>query len=306
MKEWSWRLKTWEQIQIPLQIFRDKPNVALFPANSMPLLQPIPSVAVIHDVIPWHDLRDANRSSLYMNKVLPRAFKTSKSIITISKCSKADIGIQWPSISSKLTVIPNGVNDNFFTCAETQANSVKTKQAYFLYFGGAIPRKRLKWALDIWDQVKLPNHQLWICGVDPRDSAMIASKMSPSLRSKIKFLDFVKEDDLPKLIDEATAVIYPTLYEGFGLPVVEAAACGTACIFSDTASLSELKGPNGILVPATDKQAWISAIQQVADAGGLTKEKSLESKAWARRFNWANASDRYSEVLASVARQKSR
>jgi glycosyltransferase involved in cell wall biosynthesis len=101
----------------------------------------------------------------------------------------------------------------------------------------------------------------------------------------------------------AAAVLYPSLYEGFGMPVVEAQAVGTRVLFSDVGSLTELKGPGAIVLPVDDLQAWVRTIDLLLQARSATAEPDRIARAWARQYSWDAYTDRTLAVYNSVIAQ---
>jgi glycosyltransferase involved in cell wall biosynthesis len=98
------------------------------------------------------------------------------------------------------------------------------------------------------------------------------------------------------------AVLYPSLYEGFGLPVVEAQAVGTPVLFSDVASLSELKGPGAVVLPVDDLQAWVRTVANIVNSSTRLAGPDRIARAWARQYSWDACVERTLAVYHSVAR----
>jgi glycosyltransferase involved in cell wall biosynthesis len=116
------------------------------------------------------------------------------------------------------------------------------------------------------------------------------------------FLPFVAESDLPRLYQNAVALLYPTLYEGFGLPALEAQAVGTPAVFSPVSSLPEVAGPAAVLVPPTDMAAWRTAVAQLIEERLTACAPREESRLWARQFSWAQTAAKTVEIYKGVAR----
>jgi alpha-1,3-rhamnosyl/mannosyltransferase len=105
---------------------------------------------------------------------------------------------------------------------------------------------------------------------------------------------------MPALYQNAVAVLYPTQYEGFGLPALEAQAVGTPVLFSDVSSLSELKGPGAVIMPPNDLDAWVGTCRNLMAARAEAPEPDQTARAWARRFSWDSFAKRTVEVYRDV------
>lgn len=106
---------------------------------------------------------------------------------------------------------------------------------------------------------------------------------------------------MPRLYQNAAAVLYPTLYEGFGFPVVEAQAVGTPVLHSAVSSLTELQGPGSVVLPVEDLGAWVDACRALVAERGRTPQPNETSRQWARRFSWEASAERHLEVYRRAA-----
>jgi alpha-1,3-rhamnosyl/mannosyltransferase len=170
---------------------------------------------------------------------------------------------------------------------------------YLLYFGGRIPRKRLDWAMQVWARVadRDPDLSLVVCGLESDARAEWRDRTAAHLRDRLHCLGFVAEADLPGLYAAAEAVLYPTLYEGFGFPALESQAVGTPVLMSAVGSLAELAGPGAVVLPPQDLDAWVAAAETIRGGGRRRDEAARE---WARGFSWARAWTSLAEVYRRV------
>jgi glycosyltransferase involved in cell wall biosynthesis len=123
------------------------------------------------------------------------------------------------------------------------------------------------------------------------------------LQDRLFLAPFISEDDMPRLYMRAAAVLYPSLYEGFGLPVVEAQAVGTPVLFSDVGSLTELKGPGAVVLPVDDLPAWVRTVSNIVRSSARPAGPDRIARAWARQYSWDNHVDRTLAVYHSVSGQ---
>ena len=295
----GFRFHAWEQWTLPRLARELDVDVLHAPATSLPWWQPVPTVVTINDVIPWQKQAPGTKS-FYRHRLLPSAYKRARAVLTISRTSYDDIVDRWPELESRLHVVSPGVDERYLDAAPESGDVVvgrrRVDQAYLLYLGGSDPRKRLDWAIRVWSAAaKIHAVSLVVCGLRPEERPQVMGIVPQELQDRLYLAPFVAEEDMPRLYMRAAAVLYPTLYEGFGLPVVESHAVGTPILFSDVGSLSELKGPSSIVLPVNDESAWISAIDHVLRARRSTASRS-HSREWASRFSW----DRYVEETLRV------
>lgn len=211
-------------------------------------------------------------------------------MITVSDGSRRDIVRLWPELEHKLHVIPNGVGAAYLNAAPAPLSptlqAVGVRRPYLLYVGGEVPRKRLDWAIQTLAGLKDARVSLVICGTERATRARILEKVNPALRSRLCFAPFLDELEMPALYMNAVAVLYPTKYEGFGLPALEAQAVGTPVLCSDVNGLSELKGPGAEVLPVDDLRAWIATAKKLVSQRIEAPHPNEHARAWAARFSW--------------------
>lgn len=296
----GYRFQTWEQVGLPRRVKKSKVDLLHCASTTLPWRQPIPTVVTIHDTIPWIT-DELHEGDWYWNRLLPAAYRKCAAIITISDRSRRDILTLWPGLEPKVHVIQHGVESAYLDVRPSGLGSrlqeAGIRAPYLLYLGGEIPRKRLGWAIRVWETLGDPRLQLVICGVEPDSQAAITDKyVSSTVRQRVCFAPFISEDDMPRLYQNAVAVVYPTLYEGFGFPAIEAQATGTPVLFSSVGSLAELEGPVAFVLPAHDLDAWVSVCRKLVAERRETPSPGQKSREWASRFSWQTSARRHLEV----------
>ena len=274
--------------------------------GALPLWQPLPTVVTLHDTLAFEERPDTAGQRLYWDHVIPAALKRAAHVITISESSKRDILARWPELEPRLTVIHHGIEAAYFEPL-TVPMPAKLHQAlgdarYAVYLGGPMQRKRFDWALQVLAAQPDPALKLVACGfgADAREAARQA--LPHELQGRVLFAEFLSDAELLALYRGAVAVLYPTLYEGFGFPAVEAQAAGAPVIFSPLGSLAELVGPLATLVPAHDLAAWAAALHEAATLSPDARAgKATRASAWARGFAWSESWQRHLEVYRRVA-----
>jgi glycosyltransferase involved in cell wall biosynthesis len=297
------RYHAWEQWSLPRRAQQLGVDVLHAPGTSMPWWQPVPTVVTIHDTIPWQQQDPAWPPGFYRDRLLPSAYHRAAAITTVSECSRRDILSRWPHLQSRLHVISPGVDERYLEATPDrkaiEIGGQFVAEPYVLYMGGSDPRKRLMWALQAWWGLGDSEASLVVCGVPPAEHANLRRMVPRNLQSRLIMAPFVSEEDMPRLYMRAAAVLYPTLYEGFGLPVIEAHAVGTPIMFSDVGSLAELKGPGAVVLPVDDLPAWVRTLRQLVEARDSQGPDRI-SRAWARQYSWDAYTERTLEVYEAV------
>jgi alpha-1,3-rhamnosyl/mannosyltransferase len=303
------RFKTWEQAVLPAQAARHRTDVLHCTATTLPLWQPVPTVVTIHDTIPWHSDEDM-KPGFYRDWLLPRAYARCEAIITISQHSRNDILRLWPALAGKVRVIHHGVNPEFLACAPAPvADTLRdcgVARPYLLYLGGVTPRKRLLWTLELFHAIGRTDVDLVVCGVAADAHAAYRDRLDPALRRRVIFMPFVAPGDMPLLYQNAIAVLYPTLYEGFGFPAIHAQAVGTPIVLSAVSSLLELAGPGSIALPPDAEAAWVEACRTLIGQRIGSPAPDPAARTWARRFDWSVSARAHWEVYQQAARGPAR
>lgn len=301
------RFRAWEQWALPRAARALGVDLLHAPATGAPRWQPVPTVVTVHDTIAWNTNEDeAWPPGFYRDRVLPSAYFRAAAVITISDTSRRDILARWPALKPRLHVIPNGVDERYLDVRRDDRpvaiNGRAVSEPYLLYLGGADPRKRLAWALQAWSRsFPAANTSMVICGLEPHAHDTIRGMVPRGLHERLFIAPFISEDEMPRLYMRAAAVLYPTLYEGFGLPVVEAQAVGTPVLFSDVGSLGELKGPGAVVLPVDDLQAWVRTIANIVNSPERLAGPDRIARAWAQQYSWDACVDRTLAVYHSVA-----
>lgn len=252
----------------------------------MPYWPGRPSIVTFYDLIP---LVYPKYFNLFQRRIFRLAHvlasKAARTIITISKETKADLIRHLRIDPGRIVVIPLGVDSHFRPCSHEVVSRVRKilslPEKYVLYLGTNNPHKNLEGLIKAFAQIaENPCHsevKLVIAGSwDDRypQSKRVAEELG--VKDRVLFLGLVEEADLPALYRGATLFAFPSLCEGFGLPVLEAMACGTPVACSNIPSLSELVGEAAILVNPLDLEDLASAMDQVLKDG--TKQQGMREK----------------------------
>jgi len=292
--------KLWfEQVSFPLACRRLGVDLAHVPYFASPLFPAVPTVVTVHDLIPL--ILPAYRGSplvrLY-TRLVTAAARKAQAIITVSQASQRDI-VRCLHIPPERVHVTYEAAGEAFQPVEDEAQLVAIRQKYalperyLLYLGGFDQRKNLSTLLRAFALLvnKQQQVRLVIAGRLPgRDSPLFPDSRrlvrELGLKERVIFTGWVPEEDKPALFSGATAFVFPSLYEGFGLPAVEALACGTPAIASNRSSLPEVVGEGGILVEPTDVGALAEAMEVLLADDTLRAELRQRALAQAAKFSW--------------------
>jgi alpha-1,3-rhamnosyl/mannosyltransferase len=294
------------------------------PYIAMPYLPGVPALLTVYDLIPLrYPEHSTPRARLFVRWMTRLALRAARHVIAISEFTRRDYLAEFDLPPERINVIPLAADPTFrpqppAVIAELRARC-GLPQRFALYLGSNKPHKNLVRLVEAWQiaqsRFQLPASSLVIAGAwDARYPEARQRAEAVGLTDGIQWLGTVPEADLPALYAAATAFVFPSLYEGFGLPVLEAMACGTPVICSNTSSLPEVTSPPGprsseerggnsaaILVDPLDTGALAAAMTHALTDEGMRRELKRRGLAQAARFSWPRTA---AETLA-VYRQVS-
>ena len=317
-----WRMGVWLAHALGVPLDRVLPRVDLFHATEhlLPPLKNAKTVFTLHDLIfqffPEYHL-PLNR--WFLVNAMPRFLRRADAIIAVSECTKRDAIRFYNLPPEKITVIHEGVNPALRPVGDKNLiDQARARYAHgqpFIFFLGTIePRKNISALIDAVRVLRtrgLP-HRLLIAGRKGwLYQGVFDHARATGMESEIDFLDYVPDADLPALFAACDAFVFPSLYEGFGLPPLEAMACGAPVVCSNTSSLPEVVGdPSAgsgqaaaILVNPRDAGEIAAAIQRVVTDCTLRSELRARGIVQAAKFSWGRAARETLAVYESVCKK---
>lgn len=269
-------------------------------------------IATIHDLGFLHVPRTFSRFFVWRSKFLiRRTARKAARVITGSGYSKKDIVQTYGLEDRKVDVVPCGIAPDYFIAVDPgQIRSIlakyKIRQPYILAVGRLNPRKNMVSLARAFRRAKsesrLP-HQLVIAGKEDFKAAKIIDAIQDIDRRNIVLTGFVPEEDLPALYSGAEMFIYPSLFEGAGLPVLEAMAAGVPVITSDTSSLPEILGDAGMVVDPGNEDAMAGAMARLAQDETLREEYRNKGRLRSREFSWEAAARKILKIYEAVGNE---
>lgn len=247
--------KYWFDYALPGLFKRYKPDLFISTDGFLSLKSDIPTLLVVHDLgFEHYPEHVTGIASNFYRKYMPLYAKKATRIITVSEFSKKDIVKLYHVAPDKIDVAYNGANDKYIPISQNEQQAVRNRytggKPYFLYVGSVHPRKNVKNLLLAYDALRkehLTEHQLVIAGRmawKTDETKQVFEQMQ--FKNDVVFTNHLLLSELTKVMASADAFVYPSLFEGFGIPIVEARYCGVPIITSDRSSLTEVGGPNAL------------------------------------------------------------
>jgi glycosyltransferase involved in cell wall biosynthesis len=294
----------WTQKKLTKEAVRKNCDIIHGPAMLSPTRSPMPIVLTILDL---YIMRHKNSFPLWyrilMNYVLPKIMNSSSRIIAISQFTKQEILDLFPNIpESKITVTLLGVDALFTRRQEEEELQIKKKYSLIKPFIIAVstiePRKNIKNLIKSFALIKEKiEHDLVLVGAygwKSKDLMEMINKMN--LKERIKFLGFIRRKELPALYSAADIFVYPSLYEGFGLPLLEAMACGCPVITSNCASMPEVVGTAAIKINPRNIEELSFALETLISDDDKKEALRVEGMKRASGFSWQQCAQKTIEV----------
>lgn len=275
------------------------PDIDLFHATDhlLPRLARVRSVFTLHDLVfRFYPETHKPLNRWFLTLMMPRFLEAADAVIAVSEWTKKDAIELYGLDEDKVSVIYEGVNPRFRPASAERISALRHKygilEKFVLSVGTIEPRKNFTSLLEAYHSVRngRPDLKLVIVGKKGWLYEGFFRKLHElGLENEVIFPGFVRDEDLPALYSAADLFVFPSLYEGFGLPVLEAMACGAPVITSNTSSLPEVTGEATVLVDPNDVQALIRAMSAVLDNKELRGELHAKGLRQAAKFSWETA-----------------
>jgi glycosyltransferase involved in cell wall biosynthesis len=279
--------------QWPTRLRRLKPDVFFGAVGALPLMDVgSPSVITVHDLAIY---RNAGwfppRQPLSTRWVVPSSLRRADRVIAVSSNTARDAEELFGVSRSRIAVVPHGVSPGLRPMRSDELTAVRARfqlpERFVLFVGTIEPRKNLLTLLDAWAMMR-DRPDLVIVGGWGWNYEPIRDRIS-RLGDKVHHLDAIEPTDLPAIYNLARVLAHPAWYEGFGLPPLEAMACGTPVVVSDSSSLPEVVGDAGLVVAAGDADAWRAALEKVLGDHDLAADLRRRGILRAAEFSWSRS-----------------
>ena len=301
-----------EQISVPIHVGRTAPHLFHTPHYVLPALTPCRSIVTIHDCIhllfPQY-LRN-RMAHIYARTMYWTAVHRASRILTVSEASKRDILRFFDVPQERVTVIPNAIDQAFYeNPPEEEIDRVRERyqlhDRFLMYAGNVKPHKNLERLIEAFGLLRhrgFENLKLLITGSEiSRYATLRRAVHRHNLHQYVRFLGFQSQTTLAALYRLADVFVFPSLYEGFGLPPLEAMACGTPVVVSNVSSLPEVVGDAAIQVNPYDAGAIADGIHLVLSDAEVRRKLVAKGLTRSRLFSWQESAIRMHEIYQEVA-----
>jgi glycosyltransferase involved in cell wall biosynthesis len=309
----------WMQCVLPLHLRQLQPQLCHYTNSIGPLLSPCPYVLTIHDMTlsllprfhPW-------RKQLFVRPIVALAARRAARVITVSEHARRDIIRLLHLPPEQVVVTYEAAAPEFRPAPANEIARVRAaygiKGPYLLYVGTIEPRKNLLRLVRAWYSLyrrRRIAQQLVIVGAHGwHNSALYREIAAIDAGDALRFTNYVPQPDLPALYSGADAFAFPSLYEGFGLPVVEAMACGTPTLISNAAALVEVADNAALCCDPLNVETIAAALEQLLSDAALRDELRQRGLQRADSLSWAHTAEQtmrvYAEAVAGTCRQETR
>jgi len=306
--EWCW---TRRSLHLPLtEAWLGWPDLFLSTIYVTPVLRGVTVVMIAYDLIPLLFPQLYGQDQPLLTLRIRRGIDRADAIIAISECTKRDYVELLGADSTRIHVVYPGVDARFRATIDGAAQATVLthyglRQPYLLYVGSLGPHKNVGILVRVFRRLRqarrLP-HQLVLCGHARWGRAVVEEAQDLIAAGDCAVLDFIPAYDVPYLYHGAEAFAFLSLYEGFGLPPLEAMACGVPVVASNAGSLPEVVGDAGLLVSPTDEEAIEEALYRVLTEPSLRQELRTRGLYRATRFSWAETARQTLAIFTAVGK----
>lgn len=307
-----WLYRLWYRLRLPLPVQLVTGPIDLFHSPDFvlpPVSGRIPTLLTVHDLSFVHSPQTFPAQLVaYLNRIVPWSIGRASHVLADSVATKRDLIDVWQVPAEKIAVLYCGVNPAFQPITdEARLTAVRHKYhldpaPYILSVGTVQPRKNYQMLIHAFRPVadQHPHHLVIAGGKGWLYDEMLAEVERQGLNGRVHFIGFVDDADLPALYSGADLFAMPSLYEGFGLPLLEAMACGVPILSSNVSSLPEVVGETAVQLPPHDPQAWSQALLELLTSPQRRQQMIVDGFRQSRQFTWQQSASQLLEIYASL------
>ncbi|MEX1003028.1 MAG: glycosyltransferase family 1 protein [Crocinitomicaceae bacterium] len=301
--------KLWFNHSITRALRKHQPDVFLSPDGYLSLRTSTPQIAVIHDLNFEHHPEDLPKAARnYLKTYFPKFAEKAKHIITVSEFSKKDIVNTYGISPNKITVAYNGASDAFVPLSEAAKKNAREKfaggQEYFVFVGALHPRKNVNRLFEAFDQFKkesnskthlvIVGEKLW------KDQSVEEAYEKMQFKNEVHFTGHLPLERLAKAVGGAKALVFPSYFEGFGIPLVEAMKADCPILCGNLTALPEIAGDAAILINPYSVTDISSGLEKIDQDEALRKQLIEKGRERAKAFSWDTTAEKIWEVVENT------
>ena len=308
----------WEQFTLPRAAKELNLDMLHCTSNTAPIKCKIPLILTLHDII-FLEPRDKNNKSLYQNMgwlyrrlVVPKILKKCKKIITVSNFEKQNIMTKLGIPEDRMAMIYNGYNEWFRPSQDIHYTYQKyiDNPGYFFFLGNTDPKKNTERTLIAYSKYLEESdvkRKLLMADLDHDYlNGIIERNHIENIRKNVVMPGYIVNQDLPDIYNSAFAFLYTSLRESFGIPLLEAMACGTPVITSNTSSMPEIGGPNAILINPENPEEIAEMMLKLENEDIFYRKQEQVGLERAKLFSWRHTAEQLLEVYDHVYKRNSK
>lgn len=306
----------WDQAWLRLLITQYKPNILFFPIQDGMFFPPVKQVVTVHDLHYLHfdttlqecrqEIHSIRKS--YFHLKMPHILEHSAAIIAVSESTKQDIVKTFGTDPAKIHVVNNGYDEERFRIIDEPQPSLDLYELqagqYVLFVGSILKHKNIIRLVEAFSSVET-DLKLVIAGYC-KDASYLSEILKATAElglsaDRFQYIEFVAEDDLPSLYAGARVFVLPSLHEGFGVPIIEAMACGTPVITSNCSAMPEVAGDAALLVDPYSVESIASAMREVLENTELLKTLRAAGLERVKAFRWSYSAQKLYDLCKIVS-----
>lgn len=308
-----WLYRLWYRMRLPLPVQLNTGKLDLFHSPDFvlpPVSGRIPTLLTVHDLSFAHYPNTFPAPLVrYLNSVVPRSVERATHVLADSISTKRDLVALWRVPEEKVTVLYAGVNGRFHPHTPEQITAVKRIYNLdpaiptILCVGTVQPRKNYPMLVRAFAPLakEIPHNLVIAGGKGWLNEELMAEIARLGMSDRVQFTGFVDDADLPALYSGADLLAFPSLYEGFGLPLLEAMACGTAVLSSSASCLPEVAGNAAPLLPPDDEAAWTETLRHLLTTADARAVLIQNGYAQVKKFGWKTAAEQLRAIYHQLA-----
>ncbi len=304
------RVDAWQRWRLPMAAWRDDVDVLHCPANLCPTWLPVNTVVTIHDLIPMD--MPAGRPAAQVRRFVQSvrlACQRAAWIICPSRYTRDRLVREFDADPRRMTVNPWAPDSSVASVPDSHRQQILARfgitKPFVLHFGAGSPRKNTRRVLEAWatlDKSLRHQFQLLVVGLDSHTQKQLEqTAVRLGIDKGVRLHGFAQERCLPVLLSAAQTLAYPSLSEGFGLPILDAWAVGTAVLTSDRTSMPEVAGDAAWLVDPSDVASIARGLSRLMGDQTLRRELKTRARRRLDRYSWEHTADRFVWTMEQVA-----
>jgi glycosyltransferase involved in cell wall biosynthesis len=297
----------WQQLSLPVRSAQSDVDLLWSPLFTLPLNLAVPAVVTVHDLTSFL-MPEAHRFKVRWSQrpFLPGSLRRASWIAADSEATARDLARLFPATADRVRVVYPGVDPTFRPGAREAIARTRGElgcpEGFLLFAGTLEPRKNVGLLLDVWQRLRALGETppLVLCGGYGWHSRELARRVAALAGQGVHDLGHLERERLVQVMQAARAFVYPSVYEGFGLPVAEAMACGVPTLASRRSSLPEVAGRGAVLFDPDQPEELAAALRRVLSERAWATELGHRGREQAARFTWDLAAERMEELFAAA------